>query len=124
MKRESSLRLMEWPMPPISGDVWKSIFFSLLYLAGGILHGFDNVLVPRTTAQVAGNSPANLLLAGIRVRLEQSIRRHQHPRSAIAALQAMLFFEAFLQRVKLAVLHQALHGQHFAAVGLYREHRA
>jgi hypothetical protein len=28
MNRKSSLRFTEWPMPPISGDVFCSIFFS------------------------------------------------------------------------------------------------
>src|SRR5271168_193447 len=124
MKRRSSLRLIGWPIPPTSGDVRQSIFASLLYLCGSIPHGFDDVLVSGATAEISGNSPANLLFAGIRIRLEQSIGRHQHAWSAITALQAMLFFETFLQRMKLAVLYQAFNGQQFAAVGLHREHCA
>ena len=56
--------------------------------------------------------------------VQQGIGGHQHARSAEAALQAMLFFEALLQWMQLAVLHQAFDGEHFAAIGLHGEHGA
>src|SRR5271170_4271677 len=124
MKRRSSLRLMEWPIPPISGDVGKIIFTSLLHPGGGILYGLHNVLVSGTAAQVSGNPPANLLLAGVRVIAEQGIRRHQHARRAEAALQTMLFLKSLLQWMELTVLHQSFHREHLAAIGLHGKHGA
>src|SRR5260370_41299438 len=124
MKRRSSLRLMGWPMPPISGDVGEIMFPSLLHLAGGILDSFDDVLVPGTTAQVPGDAPANLFFRRIRILLKEGVGRHQHARRAVAALQSMLFFESCLQWMELAVLHQAFHGEQFAAIGLHCEHGA
>src|SRR5271165_895105 len=124
MKRRSSLRLIEWPMPPISGDVRQIIFTSLLHLGGGVLNGFHNILVPGTAAQIPGDPPADLFLAGIRVLAQQGIRRHQHARSAEAALQTMLFLESLLQRMELTVLHKAFHCEQFAAISLYGKHGA
>src|SRR5271165_6271169 len=99
MKRRSSLRLMGWPMPPTSGDVRQLLIFaSLVHLAGGKLHRLDDVLVTRTTAQVAGDSPTNLFLRGVGVLLKQCVRRHQHTGRAEAALQTVLFFKSLLQR--------------------------
>src|SRR5271156_1937276 len=124
MNRRSSLRLMEWPMPPISGDVGKIIFTSLIHLGGGILYGLHNVLVPGTAAQISGNPPTNLLLTGVRVLAQQGIGRHQHARRAEAALETMLFLESLLQRMELTILHQSFHREHFAAIGLHGKHGA
>src|SRR5580704_74993 len=124
MKRRSSLRLIEWPMPPASGDVRQIIFTSLLHLAGGVLYCLHDVLVASTAAQIPRDAPTNLLLAGIRVFAQQSIRRDQHARRAEPALQAMLFLEPLLQRMQLAILHQAFHGEQFAAIGLHGKHGA
>src|SRR3984957_9103001 len=55
---------------------------------------------------------------------QQGIGGDEHARSAVAALQAVLFFEAFLQWMELAVLHQAFHREEFATVCLHGEHGA
>ena len=64
------------------------------------------------------------LLGRLRVVLQQVDRRHDHARRAVAALQAVLFPEALLQRVQLAVRRQPFDGRDRRAVGLHREHRA
>src|ERR1700677_833907 len=56
--------------------------------------------------------------------IQQGIGGDEHAWSAVAALQAVLFFEALLQRMELAVLHQAFHRQQFATVCLHGEHGA
>ena len=60
-------------------------------------------------------------LRGFLVGLEQGVARHQHPRRAVAALQAVLLEETLLHGVELAVLLEALHGHDLAAVGLDSE---
>src|ERR1700722_10236472 len=109
MKRRSSLRLMEWPMPPTSGDVRQPILASFCHLAGGKLHRLDDVLVTGAAAQISGDAPADFLLSGVRILLEQSVGRYEHARGAVTALQSMLLFKTLLQGMKLAVLHHALY---------------
>src|SRR6516162_10224556 len=99
MKRRSSLRLMAWPMPPTSGDVRQLMFFSLRHLVGRKLDRLHNVLVAGAAAQIARDAPANLFLTGRWILLQKDIRRHQHARCAVAALQPVLLFESFLQRM-------------------------
>ena len=70
----------------------------------GVLHGLHDVLISGAAAQVAGDAPANVVFAGLGILLKQRIRRHQHAGRAEAALQAVLFFEAFLQRMELPSL--------------------
>src|SRR5271156_5363455 len=104
MNRRSSLRLMGWPMPPISGDVRQlPIFAPFVHLAGGKLHRLDDVLVSRTAAQVAGDSPTNLFLRGIWILRQQCVGGHQHARGTESALQTVLFLESLLQGMQLAV---------------------
>src|SRR4051794_19691165 len=47
-------------------------------LAGGGLHGLDDVLVAGAAAQVAGDAVADLLLGRVRVLLQQAIGARQH----------------------------------------------
>src|SRR6185436_10124064 len=108
MKRGSSLRLTEWPMPPTSKLVLGSVAMVLLprrgHRLGRVLDGFDDVDVPRAPAQVSGNRLADLELGRRGIRLEQRIARHHHPRGAVAALEAVLLREAFLDGIELAAL--------------------
>src|SRR6476619_1743223 len=112
MKRGSSLRLTEWPMPPISALVRGSAAVVMvvaprstggdrrgagrlglggrLQLAGRLLDRLDDVDVARTATQVAADALADLGLGGVRVLAEQPGRLHDHARGAEAALEAVL----------------------------------
>ena len=70
-----------------------------------MLHCFDNVLVPRTTAQIAFELFAYFLLAGVGVFFAEVDSAHHHAWRTKTALQAMAFFK------------RSLHGVH-GAVGL------
>src|ERR1700749_1013207 len=108
MKRGSSRRLREQPMPSSLDS--RSAFESGLMdassgggssvaaeLAGRVLNGLDDVLIPGTAAQIAGHPVTNLLVRGVGVFFEQSIGAGDHPRGAESTLQAVLLHEAFLQ---------------------------
>src|SRR6267142_1872135 len=101
MKRGSSLRFIEWPMPQIFASVlgslivgsWVLIDAALAHLLGRVLHGLDDIHVPGTAAQISGDGLADLQLARILVALEQCARGHEHARGAESALQAVLLGE-------------------------------
>ena len=80
-------------------------------LRGGPQHGLHDVLVPGAPAEVSRQRPPHLVLAGIRVVVEQGLRREHHPGRAEAALQAVRVLEALLDRVELARGRQALDGR-------------
>ena len=93
-------------------------------LVGGPQHRLDDVLVAGAAAQVAGQRPADVLLGGVGVLVEQGLGGHHHARGAEPALQAVLLPEALLQRVQLAGAGQALHRADLVPVGLDGEHGA
>src|SRR5712671_1013154 len=114
-------------MPEISGLVLGVVMGSLLLLLQPLscgLDGLDDVRVPGAAAEVAADRLADVRFAGLLVPRQQRAPGHHHPRRAVAALQAVLLPERFLDGVELAVLLQALHGADVRAVGLYRQHRA
>src|ERR1044072_1813602 len=125
MKRGSSLRFMEWPMPQILASVLGLLMVSpLAHLLGRVLHGLHDIDVTGAAAEIPRNGLADLLLARVLVLLEQRARRHQHARGAESALQAVLLGEALLHRMELAALLQPLDRGDLRAVGLHGEHRA
>src|SRR6185369_5306114 len=65
--------------------------------AGGLLHGFHDVHVPRTATQVAADPLADIALGRIRVLAEQPGRLHDHPRRAEATLETVLVPERLLE---------------------------
>src|SRR5712691_10134786 len=124
MKRGSSLRLIECPIPPTSGEVLSAI---MRLLAGAWLPRtgwLDDVHVAGAPAEVAGDGPADVFLVRRRMLLEEGVAGHQHAGCAVAALEAMLCHEPLLKRMQLAVLFQALHRHDFLVAGLDGEHRA
>src|SRR5690242_3269097 len=96
MKRGSSLRFIECPMPATSGVVVGCCASSVIVgssrsrggagaglgrvggseLGGGLLDGLDDVHVPRAPAQVARDPLADLLVGGLGVLLEEPRRLH------------------------------------------------
>src|SRR5262245_4759482 len=102
MKRGSSLRLIEWPMPPTSAVVRGVIVISSMILladdylfqtcnpscagrarfGGCILNGLDDIHVAGAAAQVSGNGMPDVGFSGIPVPSEQRHAGHHHPRRA------------------------------------------
>src|SRR5256885_4841045 len=123
MKRGSSLRFIEWPMPETSGLVF-GVFMDpsslLAQLLGCVLDGLDDVHIAGAAAKVAADGFADLHLVRLLVARQQGAAGHHHPRRAEAALQAVLLPEALLDGMELAVLLQAFHGGDLRAVGLDR----
>jgi hypothetical protein len=95
-----------------------------LSFARSVLNGFDDVLIPGAAAEIAFQTVTYLGLAGIGIAIEDLCGSHDHSRSAIAALQSMVFPKSFLHRVELAVPRKSLDGGYIRAVSLDGEHRA
>src|SRR4029453_7024490 len=123
MKRGSSLRLTEWPMPPTSGVVvvMTPVVISGLppgrgrlrrrgghdrrglgraQLARRLLDRLDDVHVARATAEVAADPLADLFLVGVRVLLQKPGGLHDHARRAEPALESVLVPERLLEGVE------------------------
>src|ERR1700730_2554557 len=125
MNRKSSLRLTEWPMPPISGDVFCSILFlRSRHFVGRVLYCLDDVLVSGASTQVAGYSPANFQLARVRILFQKRTARQDHSGCAETALKAMLFLKTFLQWMEFAMIGHPFDGANLATIRLHRKQGA
>src|SRR5207248_2987853 len=91
---------------------------------GGVLDRLDDVHVAGAAANVARDRPTDLFLARVGVALEQRRAHQHHARRAEAALQAVLFVEAGLDRRQGRALREALDSHDVAALHLDREQRA
>ena len=74
------------------------------------LDGIENFLIASTAAKVPRHSDNNLFMVGFGVFIEQTFCRHNDTRRAYTALNALLFENGLLNRVKLAVLLQPFDG--------------
>src|SRR3990172_2445167 len=72
------------------------------HLAGCVLDSSDDLLVAGAAAEVALQAVPDLLVAWVRMPLEDLQRGQHHPRRAEAALQPMLLPEALLDGVELS----------------------
>src|SRR5580692_5147234 len=125
MNRKSSLRFTEWPMPPISGDVFCSILFlRLRHFISCVLYRLDNVLVSGASTQITRNAPPNLLLARVRILFQERASRHDHTRRAESALKPVLFLKSFLQWMEFTVIGHAFDGANLAAIRLHGKYGA
>ena len=61
---------------------------------------------------------------GVDVVLEESDRRHDHSRCAVAALQSMALPESFLHRMKVSVAGHPFDRGDVGPIGLDGKHRA
>jgi hypothetical protein len=66
----------------------------------------------------------DLLLGRVGIALQEIGGGHDHPRRAVAALQAVVVPEGLLERVQLVAVGHALDGLDLGAVGLDGKHRA
>src|SRR4249919_1638598 len=93
-------------------------------LGAGGLDGLHDVHVPGAAADVPGDGPADLVLAGIGVAGQQGRADEHHPRGAEAALQTVVLLERRLDRVQAGGRLQALDGLDLVTVGLDGKHGA
>src|SRR5215467_11060577 len=91
---------------------------------GGGLDGLDDVHVAGTPAEVAFETPADLVFGRVRVLLQEVGSGHDEARRAVPALQAVLVPEGLLDGVQLAIFGHAFDGREVPAVRLDGEHRA
>src|SRR5438093_1319356 len=61
-------------------------YMGALHLLGGVFDGFDDVDVAGAAAQIAFDTPLDLVVGRIRIGLQQVDRLHDHPGGAEAAL--------------------------------------
>src|SRR5688500_8583550 len=71
---------------------------------GGFLDGFEDLLVAGAAAQVSGDRFLDSFPGGLRLLLQQGLRRHQDPRGAVAALRGAEVGERGLQRMELCAV--------------------
>src|SRR5574343_195264 len=133
MKRASSLRRREAPMPASAisraSAVCTGAFMLgvscvclgsgrglFLQLFGGVLHRLDDVLVAGAAAQVAAHAHADFGFARVGVLLQEAVGAHEHAGGAETALQTMLLVEDLLDRVQHALVGEALDGEHLTAI--------
>src|SRR5829696_1415057 len=118
---------MLWPAQPrlVSVGSTTSARSSVVsVISSRLLDGFDDIDVPRAAADVALDRLADLPLARARVRVEQILGGHEHPRRAVPALQRMRLAERLLERMELVVLREPLDRVDRRAVGLDSQHHA
>src|SRR5215471_8511121 len=98
MKRGSSLRFIECPMPPTSGLVLGCMACLLAQPLGRELDCLDDVHVTGAATQISGNRLPDLCFARVLVPGQQGTAGHHHSRSAVPTLQPVLLPEALLDR--------------------------
>src|SRR5438552_5005217 len=103
---------------------WSSASRRAGYLVRGVLDRLHDIRVARASAQVTGDRAADLFLRWMRIFLEQRDGAHHHSGRAEAALEAMLFDEALLNRMELAIGLEAFDRPQFSTVCLHCEDRA
>src|SRR6266852_2138341 len=84
--------------------------------------GFENLKIARAPAKVSGDRLADLIPAGVRVLIQQSLRRDQNRRRAIAALRRSEIGKSILQGMKVSVFSEAFHCQYFCSTTLECQH--
>src|SRR3954471_5118047 len=114
------------PSSTTSGCVGASVSVTRGYLLAGCgLDGVEDVPVAGAAADVSLQRLADLVVGRPRIAVEQSLRAHQHPGSAIPALQCVVVRERLLQRMQLVVgRRESFDGLDLRAVGLDREQHA
>jgi hypothetical protein len=81
-------------------------------------------MVARTSADVAFEGVAYFFFRWFGISFQKIGSGHNHARSAEAALQAMHFFEAFLQWMQRSVCCHTFDGGDFTTIGLHGQHGA
>src|SRR5918996_5618763 len=118
MKRWSSLRLTEAPIPSLA------MASAPRHRVGGGADRLDDVVIAGAATEIALQPLADLVLGRVRIVLQEVDRAHDHAGGAEAALQRVMLAERRLHRVQLAVPGQPLNGRDLRAAGLECQHGA
>ena len=97
---------------------------SLSHALRGIERRRDDRLVAGAPAEVAGECLAHLCLVRVGMLAQELGERHEDPRCAETALQAVMVLERLLKPVELAVRGKRFDRDHFLPLALHREHQA
>src|SRR5260370_26524764 len=92
-----------------------------VHFAGGVLNRLDYVLIASAPAEVPLESMADLVIARIRVPAQDLGAGHYHAGREVSALQAVMFPESLLHRMKLAVPGEAFYSGNLGAISLNRQ---
>src|SRR6266481_8846979 len=87
--------------------------------------GFDsleNLKIARAPAQISGDRFADLIAAGVRIPIQQSLRRDQNCRRAIAALRRSEIGKSILQGMKVSIFSEAFDSQYLPSPTLECQH--
>src|SRR5579883_2823760 len=95
---------------------WKSCISAPR--TGGLLNRLDDLVVARTAAEVAHHPVFDLVLAGVRVRIQERLRCHDLAGRADAALEAAVLHKRLLQWVQPLAPRHTLDRRDLRAVGL------
>src|SRR5260221_13160159 len=91
---------------------------------GRIFDGTDDIVVAGAPADVALELVPDGLPIELRSAPDHVDGRHDHARSAKAALKAVVVAKRLLDRMQLAVLVETLDRQHVGTLSRYGKHRA
>src|SRR3972149_7660108 len=94
----------------------KSGLSMFLHPGGGRLNRLDDLVISGAAAHDAFNSFPDLLLAGLRILLQQGVNGHDHAGCTVSALDGSCLHVGFLDGVEAAPLSQAFDGQHIPAL--------
>lgn len=114
------------PLADVSGrfgSYWAHSSLPFLYGRGGT-DGIYDVLIAGAAAEIAFQGVSNFGVGGVGIALDQLEGGHDHSRGAEATLQAVLFPEALLHRMKFAEGCDSFDRDDIATVALDGEHRA
>src|SRR6267378_77564 len=84
--------------------------------------GFENLKIARAPAQISRDRFADLIAAGMRILIQQSLRGDQNCRRAIAALRRSEIGKGILQGMKLPIFSEAFHRQYLPSATLECQH--
>src|SRR6202521_702400 len=84
--------------------------------------GLENLKIARAPAQISGNRFADLIAAGVRIQVQQSLGRDQNCRRAIAALRRAEISKSILQGMKVSVFSEAFYSQYLLSTTLECKH--
>src|SRR6266849_4764199 len=83
---------------------------------------FENLKIARAPAQVSGDCFTNLIASRVRILIQQSLRRHQNCRRAVATLRRSEIGESILQWMKVSIFSEALDCQNLLSTAFERQH--
>jgi hypothetical protein len=94
------------------------------YLLSRILNRLNDIVIPRTSAEIPFKRMANIIFGWLRIVLQQIGGGHYHAGCAETALQSVAFLKSFLQRMQFTVVRQAFNSGDVTAIGLNRQQGA